>query len=167
MKASLHSDMAIIWIDIWDLQKGTNAKTLLNHSFNFDSNVAVICTCNMHPGILQCQNCWKWGHLTSKCHSQGWKCTQCGSPHKTNNHRLASGCCKANKSAKPPCLATPQDEPCPHEFKCLNCKGSHFTNDKNCPYWCNRFNKTWHDNKANEAWVQRIKHVQKAIDTRG
>ncbi|KXN84361.1 hypothetical protein AN958_12694 [Leucoagaricus sp. SymC.cos] len=72
MRATPHSDMAIIWFDIWDSQNGTNAKLLTNCSFNFDKDVAVIRACNMHPGISQCQNCWKWGHITTKCRSQGW-----------------------------------------------------------------------------------------------
>ncbi|KXN85439.1 hypothetical protein AN958_11335 [Leucoagaricus sp. SymC.cos] len=166
MKASPHSDMAIIWFDIWDSQKGTNAKLLTDRSFNFDRNVAVIRACNMHPGISQCQNCWKWGHLTAKCRSQGWKCAKCGGPHKTNNHWVSSSCCKANEKAKPPHLATPANEPCPHLFKCINCKGDHAANDKNCPYWCNRFNKTWHANKTEEARIQQIERVQHAIKTR-
>ncbi|KXN84552.1 Protein kinase dsk1, partial [Leucoagaricus sp. SymC.cos] len=69
-------DMAIIWFDIWDLQNGTNTKMLTNCSFNFDKDIAVIRACNMHPGISQCQNCWRWGHITAKCKSQGWKCAK-------------------------------------------------------------------------------------------
>ncbi|KXN91782.1 Pol polyprotein, partial [Leucoagaricus sp. SymC.cos] len=69
MKVSLHSDMAVIWIDIWDLQKSTQAKTLINCTLNFDYDVATILACNMHPDISQCQNCWQWGHITAKCQS--------------------------------------------------------------------------------------------------
>ena len=32
MKASPSSDMSVIWIDIWDSQKGTKGKTLINRS---------------------------------------------------------------------------------------------------------------------------------------
>ena len=35
MKASPSLDMSVIWIDIWDSQKGTKGKTLINRSFNF------------------------------------------------------------------------------------------------------------------------------------
>ncbi|KXN90290.1 hypothetical protein AN958_04323 [Leucoagaricus sp. SymC.cos] len=62
MKASVYSDMAVIWFDIWDLQKGTKAKALINKSFNFSNDIATVIACNMHPGIPQCQNCWQWGH---------------------------------------------------------------------------------------------------------
>jgi len=31
IKVSPKSDMAIIWIDIWDTQIGQNAKTIINH----------------------------------------------------------------------------------------------------------------------------------------
>ncbi|KXN83441.1 hypothetical protein AN958_01439 [Leucoagaricus sp. SymC.cos] len=50
MRATPHSDMAIIWFDIWDFQNGTNTKLLTNRSFNFDKDIAVIRACNMHPG---------------------------------------------------------------------------------------------------------------------
>ncbi|KXN91185.1 hypothetical protein AN958_02753 [Leucoagaricus sp. SymC.cos] len=67
MKASAHSDMAVIWFDIWDSQKGTKAKALINKSFNFSNDIATVIACNMHPGVPQCQNCWRWGHITAKC----------------------------------------------------------------------------------------------------
>ena len=35
MKALPSSNMFVIWIDVWDSQKGTKSKTLINHSFNF------------------------------------------------------------------------------------------------------------------------------------
>jgi len=36
MKVSPSSDMSVIWIDIWDSQKRTKSKTLINYSFNLD-----------------------------------------------------------------------------------------------------------------------------------
>ena len=36
MKASSSSDMSVIWIDIWDSQKGSKGKMLINRSFNLD-----------------------------------------------------------------------------------------------------------------------------------
>ena len=42
MKASPSSDMSVIWIDIWDSQKGSKGKTLINHSFNFGHHTATV-----------------------------------------------------------------------------------------------------------------------------
>jgi len=64
IKASPKSNMAIIWFDIWDSQSGSKAKLLINHSFNFGRFITTIRATNMNPSILQCHNCWKWGHLT-------------------------------------------------------------------------------------------------------
>jgi len=36
------SDMAIIWIDIWDTQKGSNAKKIINRCFNVRSFIAMV-----------------------------------------------------------------------------------------------------------------------------
>jgi len=59
IKASPKSDMAIIWIDIWDTQSGSKAKSLINHSFNYGRFIATIRGTNMNPGVPQCHNCWK------------------------------------------------------------------------------------------------------------
>ena len=59
IKISLKSDMSIVWIDIWDIQSGSNAKMLINRCFNVGSYIATIRGANMNPGVLQCKNCWK------------------------------------------------------------------------------------------------------------
>ena len=40
IKISPKSDMSIVWIDIWDVQSGSNAKMLINRCFNVRSVVA-------------------------------------------------------------------------------------------------------------------------------
>ena len=42
MKASPSSDMSVIWIDIWDSQKGSKGKMLINHSVNFGCHTATV-----------------------------------------------------------------------------------------------------------------------------
>ena len=57
IKVSLKSDMAIIWIDIWDTQSGSNTKKIINKCFNIGSFIAIVYGANMNLGILQCKNC--------------------------------------------------------------------------------------------------------------
>jgi len=59
IKVSPKSDIAIIWIDIWDVQSGLNTKMLINRCFNVGNYIATIQRANMNPGIPQCKNCWK------------------------------------------------------------------------------------------------------------
>ena len=59
IKVSPKSDMAIVWIDIWDVQSGLNAKMLINRCFNVGNYIATIWGANMNPGVSQCKNCWK------------------------------------------------------------------------------------------------------------
>jgi len=59
IKVSLKSDMALVWIDIWDVQSGKNAKMLINRCFNVGNFIATIRGANMNPGVLLCKNCWK------------------------------------------------------------------------------------------------------------
>ena len=51
IKVSPKSDMAIVWIDIWDVQSGHNAKMLINRCFNIGNYIATIRGANMNPGI--------------------------------------------------------------------------------------------------------------------
>ena len=143
--------MAIIWIDIWDSQSGSKAKILINHSFNYGRCIATIRGTNMNPGVPQCHNCWKWGHATFACKSHGSRCQKGGGSHKIKNHRDMAWCCKANFKTNPPRLETKQGEPCPHTFKCINCKGEHSADNNKCLYWKHRFNREWHTKKAQEA----------------
>ena len=57
IKVSPKSDMAIIWIDIWDVQSGQNAKLLINRCFNMGNYIATIRGANMNPKVSQCKNC--------------------------------------------------------------------------------------------------------------
>ena len=51
IKASPKSDMAVIWIDIWDSQNGTKAKSLVNRCFNIGQHIATIHGTNMNPSV--------------------------------------------------------------------------------------------------------------------
>ena len=59
IKVSPKSDMALVWINIWDVQSGKNAKMLINRCFNIGNFIATIRGANMNPGIPLCKNCWK------------------------------------------------------------------------------------------------------------
>jgi len=141
IKMSPKSDMAIIWIDIWDTQTGSNAKKIINCWFNISSYIATVRSTNMNPGVPQCRNCWKWGHIAGVCHIQGAKCVRCNSPHLSEHHHHFAGCCKANNKINPLRLETKKGKPYPHSFKCLNCKGEYQANSNDCPFWKHCFNK--------------------------
>ena len=59
IKISPKSNMSIIWIDIWNIQSGKNAKILINRYFNIGKYIATIQRANMNSSVLQCKNCWK------------------------------------------------------------------------------------------------------------
>ena len=59
IKVSLKSDIAIVWIDIWDAQSSTKTKSLINRRFNVGSFITTFHGTNMNPGVPQCKNCWK------------------------------------------------------------------------------------------------------------
>ena len=134
IKVSPKSDMAIVWIDIWDIQSGKNAKMLINRCFNVGNYIATIRGANMNPGVPQCKNCWKWGYSMFSCRIQGAKCVKCNGSHKSEHYRKFGWCCKANAKTNPPRLETKKGEPCPYKFKCSNCKGDHQADSNHCPF---------------------------------
>ena len=125
IKVSLKSDMAIVWLDIWDTQSGVNAKMLINRCFNIGNYIATIWGANMNSSISQCKNCWKWGHVTFLCRIQGAKCIKCNEPHKSKYHCKFRWCCKANAKTNLPRLETKKGKSCSHSFKCSNCHSDH------------------------------------------
>jgi len=59
IKASSKSDMAVVWVNIWDSQNGSSAKNIINYCFNIGRFIATVQGMNMNPGISQCKNCWE------------------------------------------------------------------------------------------------------------
>ena len=51
IKVSLKSDIVIIWLDIWNVQSGSNTKDLINRYFNVGSYIATICRTNINLGV--------------------------------------------------------------------------------------------------------------------
>ena len=141
IKVSPQSNMSIIWIDIWDTQNGSNTKKIINRCFNVESFIATVRGANINPDVLQCKNCWKWGHMMGAYRIQETKCVKCNRPHLTSYHHHFAWCCKANNKINPPKLETKKGELCSHTFKCLNCKGNHQADSNECPFWKHYFNK--------------------------
>ena len=52
IKVSSKFNIAMIWVDIWNLQNGTKAKCLINRCFNLDYYIAIIKETNMKPYVL-------------------------------------------------------------------------------------------------------------------
>ena len=50
-------DMAIIWVDIWDVQSGSKTRGLINCCFNVGNNIIIIRRANMNLEVFQCKNC--------------------------------------------------------------------------------------------------------------
>ena len=157
IKVSPKSDMSIIWLDIWDVQSSSNAKMLINRCFNVGNYITTIRGANMNPGVLQCKNCWKWGHTTFLCRIQEAKCIKCNGPHKLEHHQEFKWCYKANDKINPLRLETKKGESCPHLFKCSNCHGDHLADSNQCPFWYHRFNREWHQRKYAEIHENRSK----------
>ena len=148
IKVSPKSDMAVVWVDIWDSQSGSLVKNIINRRFNIGRFIATVKGTNINPGVPQCKNCWKWGHSTLSCCSHISRCAKCYGAHITEHYREKAWCCMENKKLN--CLATKEGKLCPHAFKCMNCKEDHQADSYSCLYWRNCFNREWHGRKQQE-----------------
>ena len=156
--------MAIVWLDIWDVQSRKNTKILINRCFNVGNYIATIRGTNMNPGVPQCKNCWKWGHATFSCRIQSAKCVKCNGLHKSEHHRKFGWYCKANAKLNLPQLETKKGEPCSHLFKCLNCCGDHQADSNLCSFWRHRFNREWYQKKYAEIRENRSKSIRSEVN---
>ena len=159
IKVFLKSDMSIVSIDIWDVQSGSNAKILINRCFNVRRYIVTIQRANMNPGVPQCKNCWKWGHVTFSCRIQGSKCVKCNGPYKSENHWEFGWYCKANNKINLSRLETKKGKQCPHSFKCSNCQGDHQADSNQCLFWRHRFNRKWQQRKYAEICENKSKSI--------
>ena len=57
IKASPKSDMAVVWVDIWDSQSSSSVKNIINRHFNIGQFIATIKGTNINLGVPQCKNC--------------------------------------------------------------------------------------------------------------
>ena len=137
-------DMAIIWINIWDTQNSFIAKSIINRWFHIGSFITIVCGANINLKVLQCKNCWKWGHSAGVYYIQRSKCVKYNGLHQTIHYHQFAWCCKANGKINPPKLETKKGEPYPYSFRCLNCKDKHQVDSTDCPFWNYKFNKEWH-----------------------
>ena len=141
-------------------KSGQNAKLLINRCFNVGNYITMVRGANMNPGVPQCKNYWKQGHSTFSCRIQGAKCIKCNDPHKFEHHREFGWCCKANAKINPPRLETKKGEPCPHSFKCSNCRGDYQADSNVCLFWRHRFNREWHVKKYTEIRENKSKSIR-------
>ena len=56
IKASPRSNIAVIWIDVWDIQSRKNSKMLINRCFNIGRHIATIREVNINLDAFQCKN---------------------------------------------------------------------------------------------------------------
>ena len=90
VKVSPKSNIAIIWIDIWNLPSISWVKSLINRCFNIESHIATIHEANMNLKVSQYKNCWKWKHTTFVYRIQGLKCIKCNGTYKTEHCYMSS-----------------------------------------------------------------------------
>ena len=87
IKMFLKSNIAVVWIDIWNSQNNIKGKILVNRCFNISPYIVTIRGTNINPSISQYKNCSKWKHTIFAYHIHGSKCQKCNDSHKIKHYR--------------------------------------------------------------------------------
>ena len=157
------SDIAIIQINIWNVQSSSKAKGLINRYFNIGSFITTIRGTNMNPDIPQCKNCWRQSYTTFSCRIQRAKYVKYNGSHKLEHHCQFTWYCKANKKTSSLRLETKKDELYPYFFRCSNCQDEYQVDSKTCPFWKHYFNQDWHYKKQQELCDSRSNSIHLAV----
>ena len=150
VKVSPKSNIAIIWVNIWDSQNGIKAKSIINRSFNLKRHITTVRGMNMNPEIPQCRNCWKQGHTTFVYRVHDTKYQKYNSLHKLEYYCELAWYCKTNPKTNPSQLKIRQGKLYPHQFKYINYKDEYQADNANCLFWKHKFNCEQHTKKAQE-----------------
>ena len=140
---STKSTSCTVFFNIWDSQRGSRAKALVDRPIMILGSRCFIRAARANPGVPMCTRCYRWGHPVISCRAPQRRCPACSGPHSIDEHRAAAGCCKGNPNANPPVPPTPRDQPCPHSARCPNCRGNHLSMAMACPFWRHRFDRNW------------------------
>ena len=135
-KESPNSTRMTVFFDIWDSQQGSRARTLNDARIIINSTECFVKPAPARHVVPLCPSCWRWGHSRPSCRGRT-RCPKCGEPHTLEEHRQHASCCKENAKIKQ--TATPADAPCPHTFRCLNCRrDTHHAHERKCVFWESR-----------------------------
>ena len=80
------SNMAVIWINIWDAQSGAKTKCLINRYFNISSYIAIVRGANMNPNISSIKIAGS-EDTTFAYHAQSSRCVKYNELYKVEHHR--------------------------------------------------------------------------------
>ena len=135
------SDIAIVQLDIWNIQSKSKAKCLINKCFNIESFIVTIQRANIKFSIFQYKNCQKQGYINFAYQFQGSQCIKCNNSYKTKYYCYFAWYCKVNFKINLLYLETKQSEPYSYTFKCLNYKDDYQADSNSCLFWKYFFNK--------------------------
>ena len=120
-------DSGIVIVTVQDNAEGSVGKTLMNSAVYFSGGLRQCRRWVQRNEVRFCNTCQRWGHGSFLCRTNMIICSKCGGHHSYKHHE--KHCATCEKGAGHICVP-----------KCVNCSGPHFANDRNCPFYINRFN---------------------------
>lgn len=108
------------------------------------------------PPIVQCTNCYSYGHTADKC-TNGTRCRLCGQKHTAEEHQAK---CEECAQAKASLDSMDMDAdiiqislPCTHDVKCIHCpegqEGCHPADHRRCPERIRQYGTTRTNERPN------------------
>lgn len=124
------------------------------------------------PPIIQCKQCWKYGHVSTACNLEEQRCCLCSDSHTEAQYKEDCKRCR-EQEAEGGMDVDGKEMPCNHNLKCRHCRYkddyNHPSDSQRCPkcvtlYGTARVNKWQQLNQSqNEGWTkvqnQRRTHI--------
>ena len=120
-------DSGIVIVTVQDNADGSVGKSLMNSAVYFSGGLRQCRRWVQRNEVRFCNTCQRWGHGSFLCRTNMIICSKCGGHHSYKHHE--KHCATCEKGAGHICVP-----------KCVNCSGPHFSNDRSCPFYTNRFN---------------------------
>lgn len=88
------------------------------------------------PPVIQCKQCWKYGHISTACNSETQHCRLCDNNHTETQHKEGCNQCKALEVVEGMEIDS-KLAPCNHNMCCRHCKYkdefNHPSDSRCCP----------------------------------
>ena len=122
---------ATVVVSVVDDNQGNVGRKLMGTMVNFSGCVRPCKRWVELPVQPFCGQCQSWGHPGARCPANVLICARCGGTHDFRQHDRFCDTCKKG----PGHSCTPF---------CRNCRGSHMSTSKECPFWIGRSSKERH-----------------------
>lgn len=139
----------MFFVEFFDNAMSSALKHVTSHPIHLNTALChAVKTYNNKPSAPQCGVCLRWGHRTHLCRATSPRCWVCAGDHDERVHKATCDTCSIPGSK---CVPT-----------CLNCRGAHRADSKECSFYLRRRDVDWLRSHAPSGRPDEVKKKQGA-----